>query len=99
MTNRETCGDGWQIDDIEVLDHGVRVSFVGAAGQQREYVTPEFGVRSRAASAALARFAAQHGLGTVNRLYRHFRALPADYRGAVFPRRFDRGVSRLAGIQ
>ena len=91
----------WAVDNIEILaDKRVRVVLATDTGGHQEFVTRKFGVGRRGAkTAALAKFAAKAGLGDVGALYRHFRCLPEDYRGAVLPRRFDRGVSRLAGIQ
>ena len=77
---------GWKVRSIEVLPEkrGVEVTFQ-TEGNEFRFRTRKFGIGRRGVrSAALARFAAQAGYGSVEEVFRYVSGLPGDMVGGIF---------------
>ena len=78
---------GWKVRSIEVLPEkqGVEVIFQVEGHDPVRFRTRKFGIGRRGAkSAALAKFAAQAGYGTVEDVYTFVSGLPSDLVGGIF---------------
>src|SRR5687768_8169189 len=79
---------GWKVRSIEVLPkkQGVEVTFQIEGHDPVRFRTRKFGIGRRGAkSAALAKFAAQAGYGTVEALFHYLSSVPTDMVGNIFP--------------
>ena len=78
---------GWKVRSIEVLPEkqGVEVTFQIEGHDPVQFRTRKFGIGRRGArSAALAKFAAQAGYGSVEEVFRYVSGLPGDMVGGIF---------------
>jgi hypothetical protein len=74
---------GWRLKQLLVIpDQGVRVTLVRGT-HQLSFIASNFGVGRRREAAALAKFTAQSGWGSVKDLFDHFLALPIGYDGII----------------
>jgi hypothetical protein len=78
---------GWKVRSIEVLPEkrGVEVTFQTEGHDPVRFRTRKFGIGRRGVrSAALAKFAAQAGYGSVEDVFRYVSGLPSDMVGGIF---------------
>ena len=74
---------GWHVQQIDVAPDSGAVVTMARGSLQARLRAPDFGVGRHKEAAALAKFAAKSGLGTVRRLFRLFMAFPADFIGPL----------------
>ena len=78
---------GWKAVSIEILPEkrGVEVTFQIDGHDPVRFRTRKFGIGRRSAkSAALSKFAAQAGYGSVERIFEYVTGLPSDIVGGIF---------------